>query len=110
MKTAIPMRAQANEYGRCRLVTRDLPAILEGYATSPSFARVTVASGAMVTVLVIVIGVPVMLNLLSVTDGLCKELLVGEANMVEAELTKIHPFGEHCDSEGQHPPPVSAEH
>jgi hypothetical protein len=64
----------------------------------------------MVTVLVIVIGVPVVLNLVCATDGLCEELLVVEADMVEAELAKMHPFGEHCDSEGQHPPPVSAEH
>lgn len=30
--------------------------------------------------------------------------------IMEALLTCTHPFGEHSNDDGQHPPPVSAEH
>lgn len=109
---AKPMSAQANEYGNHRLATNDRPAALGAYATSPSFASVTVAWGAMVTVLVIVIGVPVTLKLFMVTTGPFDEALelVVKGMTVDAELTKMHPFGEHWEIFGQHPPPAAFGH
>lgn len=59
MNIATPKMAEANEYGRYILVTRGFSAPLPAATTSPDFANVTVAAGAIVIVFVTVIGVPV---------------------------------------------------
>ncbi len=116
INTTTPISKQAVEYGTQRILW------IESFtpfasSTSPDLANVCVASGRCVTVLVTVIGVPVMPTLFLVTDEVGEALpesedvaLVGEALMMEALAICMHPLGEHSDAEGQHPPPVTSEH
>lgn len=110
------MSKHAVEYGTQSVITMESLVPL-ACITSPVFARVWVAAGCWVTVTV-ESGVPTALTLLRVAEEVGEDsepasggvVLVGLAVRMLALTTCMHPFGEHSDLEGQHPPPVASEH
>jgi hypothetical protein len=117
IKVATPKSAHPNEYGRYRLITREILAAEPVYPTSPDLAKVTVALGAIVIVWVATIDFPPPLDIADmVGDEDCgewsapEEFAVGDEMRYEAELTCTQPFWEHSNLDGQHPPPKALGH